>query len=106
MAYSYRSGGLALLGNLARLALQRPAHRAQLEGEAGQVVDQVVAVEAVHHELTLALAADQAGVLQDREMPRDRRRAHREALGELGGAQLSLGQVCEDLPPWRGCEGF
>src|SRR5205085_10508660 len=95
-----------LFRELARLALQRTRLRAQLEREAGQGVHEVVGVEAIHDELAAALAENQVGGFEQREMARDRRGAHREALGDLAGGELARGQVREDLASRGGGEGF
>src|SRR6185436_17895427 len=64
----------------------RMAQRAvDFGSEARQRAEQRVAVETVQHALPLALAADQPGALEHRQVARDRRPAHGEALGEIGG---------------------
>jgi len=89
-----RAGGL-------RLAPQRTVH---LGGEARQRPEQHVAVDAVQHALTLPLADHQARALQHGEMARHRRRAEREAVGELGGIVppervVALEEPAHGVPP-------
>ena len=51
--------------------------------------------------LGIARAHDQPGPLQHREVPRDRRQADGERLGELVHRRLPLGQAAEDFAPGR-----
>lgn len=90
----------------ARLSFQRPSDRAQLERVAAQRVYQIVPVEPVHHVLAAALAVNQACVLEYRQVARNRRRAHREALGQIGSGQISFREISEDLSPRSGRECF
>jgi len=79
-----------------RIAPQRAIH---FGGETRQCVEQHVALQPVQDALPLALARHQAGGRENREVPRHRRRAHREARGEVGGGQGGLREKGDDLPP-------
>ena len=80
-------------------SLRRVPQRAvDLGGEARERAEQCITVQPVQHALALALAADQAGAHQHRQVVRDRRPAQREALGEVGGRQRGLRQEGEDAP--------
>src|SRR5262245_21589324 len=86
---------LARRAGALRRAPQRPV---DLGGEARERVEQSVAVEAVEHALALALGRDEAGVQQDRQVARHRRRAHAEAQRQVGGRERGLAEEGDDLP--------
>src|SRR6202008_1679999 len=77
-----------------------------LRGESRQRAEQRVALQAVEHALALALAGDQPGALQHREVARDRGPAHGEALGEVRGGERGLRQEGDDAPARQRGEGI
>src|SRR5215813_7082962 len=100
LAYGLSFG--LLRREFARFALQGPADRAELEGEAGQRIHEVVRHELVKDELPAPRTADEPGILQDRQVPRDGWRAHLEALRQLRGRKLRRREIGQDFPPRAG----
>src|SRR6266480_2596663 len=70
-------------------------------GEEAMEVGEALGSHAVEPPRPVAALADQARLLEDREVLRDRRLRDGEARGDLPGASLSLCQQAQDLPALR-----
>src|SRR6185312_1131215 len=91
------SGGLLARGAFARLALQGAGDRADFESETSECVDQIVLQQLVIDVLPAPLAADQSGLFQHRQVPRNRRGTHCKASGDVARGQFLRGQIGKNL---------